>query len=176
MYIAHMYIHTQLYLFLHLSTYIKSCVFIQIPPIPIQLHKIYSSLPRFHLCKSVLWQREAWLPLLSVYLLICSIPLYVTNLWPCQPRTLQLCGDHMGHCTERERQCFRFWLCDSIASCQPFDALKNCLPFPQHFFFFLKKFYWSIVDLQCCVNFCCTANWFSSLHIFSCFQQDCCPE
>ena len=28
-------------------------------------------------------------------------------------------------------------------------------------FCFFKKFYWSIVDLQCCVNFCCIAKWFS---------------
>ena len=29
-------------------------------------------------------------------------------------------------------------------------------------FFFLKTcFYWSIVDLQRCVNFCCTAKWFT---------------
>ena len=45
----------QLYLFLHLSTYIKSCMFICIPPTPIQHLKIYSSLPSFQLCKSILW-------------------------------------------------------------------------------------------------------------------------
>ena len=49
------------------------------------------------------------------------------------------------------------------------------------FFFFLKfiYFYWSIVDLQCCVNFRCTAKWFSYIYIyfffparfFLCFQK-----
>ena len=28
-----------------------------------------------------------------------------------------------------------------------------------NFFFF--KFYWSVVDLQCCDNFCCPTRWFS---------------
>ena len=33
---------------------------------------------------------------------------------------------------------------------------------------FLKNlFYWSIVDLQCFVNFCCTAKWFSYIYIYS---------
>ena len=27
-------------------------------------------------------------------------------------------------------------------------------------------FYWSIVDLQCCVNFCCRAKWFSNIYFF----------
>ena len=31
---------------------------------------------------------------------------------------------------------------------------------------FLKKFYWGIVDLQCCVNFCCMAKWFTYTYSF----------
>ena len=37
---------------------------------------------------------------------------------------------------------------------------------------FLKKnFYWSIVDLECCVNFCCIAKWLSCTHAYNLFYS-----
>ena len=32
-------------------------------------------------------------------------------------------------------------------------------------FFFLSFFNWSIVDLQCCVYFCCIAKWFNYIYV-----------
>ena len=38
----------------------------------------------------------------------------------------------------------------------------------QHYYFFKKfLFYWSIVDLQCCINFYCKAKWFGYTYIHS---------
>ena len=34
-------------------------------------------------------------------------------------------------------------------------------------FFFFLNFYWSAVDLQCCVSFCCRAKWIS--YTLACF-------
>ena len=55
----------------------------------------------------------------------------------------------------------KFWRYDqdvesNIPKHSPFKGLKlkpNLLPL------FFLSFYWSIVDLQCCVNFRCTAKW-----------------
>ena len=35
---------------------------------------------------------------------------------------------------------------------------------PRYYFF--KNFYWSIVDLQCCIGFRCTAKWISYTYIY----------
>ena len=34
---------------------------------------------------------------------------------------------------------------------------------------FLKKLYWTIVDLECCVDFCCIAKWLSCTHAYNLF-------
>ena len=31
---------------------------------------------------------------------------------------------------------------------------------------YIFKFYWSIVDLQCCINFCYTAKWLSYIYLY----------
>ena len=36
---------------------------------------------------------------------------------------------------------------------------------------FLKNFYWSIVDLECCVNFCCIAKWLSCTNAYNLFYS-----
>ena len=44
----------------------------------------------------------------------------------------------------------------------PVRTLSN----PEDFPFLKNLFYWSIVDLQYCVNFCCPAQWFSCANIY----------
>ena len=36
----------------------------------------------------------------------------------------------------------------------------------KHFIYFLIIFYWSIVDLQCCISFCYTAKWISYTYTY----------
>ena len=36
--------------------------------------------------------------------------------------------------------------------------------------FYCVFFHWSILDLQCCANHCCTAKWFSYTHIYILFH------
>ena len=38
------------------------------------------------------------------------------------------------------------------------------------FFLFFDLFYWGIVDLPHCVNFCCISKWFSYIFIYALFQ------
>ena len=43
-------------------------------------------------------------------------------------------------------------------------------PVKEWSFFFFNLFYWSTVDLQCCVNFCCIAKWFSYTYMYVLFH------
>ena len=42
----------------------------------------------------------------------------------------------------------------------------KCIPLFIHSFILYLLFYWSIVDLQCCVSFKCTAKWFSYTYVY----------
>ena len=65
-------------------------------------------------------------------------------------------------CSGFERPCFaveHLWIC-----------LQSCVTLAWTLFFFLVKkffFYWSRVDLQCCVSFRCTAKWISYTYTYN---------
>ena len=58
--------------------------------------------------------------------------------------------------------------------CSPVDTRICCLPHCVLWLFrcwlFFKLFYWHIVDLQCWINFSCTAKWLSYTHIYIIFH------
>ena len=75
-------------------------------------------------------------------------------------------------CIRRVIKCHHFIF---IAICQgsqhPHPFNLSCMqPLAQYFKLILKInfFNWSAVDLPCCVNFCCTATWFSYTYLYIC--------
>ena len=57
----------------------------------------------------------------------------------------------------------------SCTFCLKKSIYKTIIYFCYHFMLSII-FYWGIVDLQCCVNFCCAAKWFSYTYIHSFFS------
>ena len=49
-------------------------------------------------------------------------------------------------------------MCQNRALWLKLDVLKE---FIKQYNIYILKFYWSLVDLQCCIHFCCRAKWFS---------------
>ena len=54
--------------------------------------------------------------------------------------------------------------------------LNICFMFSTSFLKNYLIFYWSTIDLQCCVSFRCTAKWFSYMYIYIYFFQILFPE
>ena len=53
------------------------------------------------------------------------------------------------------------WITNIPLSVIPHAGRGRVIAWYLLFFFLFLKFYWSIVDLQVCDNFCCTIKWFS---------------
>ena len=64
-----------------------------------------------------------------------------------------------GLCRHFYNSSLRYYLCVKLLNCSSWWLL---ISYSEVSLFFLN---WSIVDLQCCVNFCCTPEWFSYIYI-----------
>ena len=89
----------------------------------------------------------------------------------CQSRKI----NHMGSAVRLFG--FKFW-CSSL-TIQPWPSSVTCLclsflvykmNFSNIIYLFSLFFYWRIVDLHCCANFCCSAKWLSYTHIYILFS------
>ena len=87
----------------------------------------------------------------------CLFTLYAEHIMP----NAGLDGSQAGIKTAGRNNNLRY-AHDSTLVAESEEELKRLF-----FFFWFLIFYWSIVDLQCCVNFCCTAQWFSYTYIHS---------
>ena len=76
--------------------------------------------------------------------------------WFCSMNKALSTHNHHQHRTQLHSYTFR--------KCTVTEHMKQII-----FFFVLYIFNWSIVDLQCCVNYCCTAKWFSYTYMHAFF-------
>ena len=111
---------------------------------------------------------------------VVSSTLEVVLSWPNKELATLCCSQNWGKRRITNLWHLRAGSCHwvDLTHSQWMGMAKALWPFPvfwsttwiSFFFFFLNLFYWSIVDLQCCVNLYCTTQWFSYTYIYILFH------
>ena len=131
------------------------------------LHLGQSSLGPSMLLQLALFSSILWLSHIPLYICITySLPIFICwwTFWllPCLRYCKECCSEHWGRCVFSIYAFLQ--ICTQEWTCWIIWKLYFIL---FYFISFQFQFFWNRVDLQCCVIFCCTAQWSSYTYIQS---------
>ena len=122
-------------------------------------------------------KRENWKEKLECHMIFQSISVYWSPGWfPIKFRGYILLSDgedkhalNLKHSPRVGTDCKGPQMLESMVRVTPSEVERFLIIKLMYFILFKKNFFWSIDDLQCCINFCCTAKWFTYIYFFFIF-------